>query len=487
METNHFTAKDVPTQFAHKHGSSNTFWIIFISVLFFLFLVFSKWNKIEEFFGFSVESTALNSGLVLGEEVSFEGILTQDGDFVTHTHKITTLTSWVFWLKSKTINLNQYSWTVLIEWIVDTEHQGLFIVDVTKIIQQLDDASLSGIVETWTTVPVGQYFPELWLYLSEDFFSEYAVVSNDKSSLQVKSLTSNTIVKIDYFSCKRGDANRDCKQLSSTFADSNEKTFTTQYWTVFYKLAEVNSWFFANQDLFGYFINNAPEQEVIKLSSYLTLPTSDYVKNMIQPKASTLCKQGNIVMNEVKKTTIFLDQGKPTVTFAWIWEKWTVECTITLDLSLSTFGTVKKFAYKEDGLTGSTQTSTITPQTPSNQWSSVTQFPISLEKSLVFTSSRGHSISFPSPKISYKSNSIAENLDTVGVNCYVATNVIEYAKKDLIDSEPKVIVYECKIKAGVDLPYQYYTKPLSDWRVFVISVIDPAWNDFANNIQVTLN
>jgi hypothetical protein len=117
----------------------------------------------------------------------------------------------------------------------------------------------------------------------------------------------------------------------------------------------------------------------------------------------------------------------------------------------------------------------------------IDQFPLNLEKPLVFTSSRGHSISFPSPKISYKSDSVSENLDTAGINCYVATKVIEYAKKDLIDSEPSVIVYECKIKENVDLPYEYYAKPVSDGRTFVVSVIDPAWHDFANNIQVTLN
>lgn len=490
METKHFTAKDVPTNFAHKHGSSNTFWIILISVLFFLFLVFSKWNKIQDFLGFSLESTALNSGFVLGEEVSVEWILTQDGDFITHTHKLSTLTSGVFGLKSKTINLNQYSWTVLVEGIMDTEHQGLFIIDVTKIVAQFDAASLSGIVDTGVTTPVGQYLPEMWLYLSPSFFEQYAIVSTGKGTLQVKSLTSNTLIKIDYFLCKKGDANRDCKQLSSTFTDSSEKTFTTQYGTAFYKLSEVQSWFFANQDLFGYFINDVSEQEVTKLSSYITLPTTDYIKTTIQPKISDLCKQGNIVMNEVKKTTLFIDQGKPAVTFVGTWEKGTAECTITLNLSLPSFWTIKTFTYKEDGLTGSVQTPTPMP-TPSVSTtlpaSSTAQYPVSLDKALVFTSSRGHSISFPSPKISYKSNSISENLDIAWVNCYVATNVIEYAKKDLIDSEPTVVVYECKIKDSASIPAQYRSIPLSDGRTFLVSVLNSAWIDFWNNIQVTLN
>jgi hypothetical protein len=91
--------------------------------------------------------------------------------------------------------------------------------------------------------------------------------------------------------CKRGDSNRDCKQLSSTFTNSSEKSFTTQYGTLFNKLSEVDSWFFANSDLFGYFINDVSEQEVIRLSSFLIIPTLDYIKDIVQPNVSDFCKE----------------------------------------------------------------------------------------------------------------------------------------------------------------------------------------------------
>ncbi len=491
MEKKHFTSKDVPTNFAHKHGSPNAFWIILISVVFFLFLVFSKWNKIEQFFGLSLEQTEYTSDFVLGEEVSVEGLLTQDWDFITHTHKLSTLSSGVFGLKSKTINLNQYSGTVLVEWFVDTEHQWLYIIDVTKIIAQTDEEILTG--DLLTGAIVGQYLPQAWIYLLPSFFENYTLVSTGNNVIKIISLTTNETINIDYFLCKKWNSNTDCKQLSTTFADSNEKTFTTQYGTVFYKLSEVKSWFFNNQELFGYFINNTSEEEVLKLSSFLVLPTAEYIKNVVEPKMSSLCKEGNVVMSSVTKTTLSLDQGKIVALFFGNWENWTAECSLIVDPSLPTFWTLKSFLYKEAALTWTVEfpigeTPVINqPQQPTQKPTDVAQFQINLEKALVFTSSRGHSISFPSPKISYKSDSISENLGLAWVNCYVATKVIEYAKKDLIDSEPTVIVYECKIKENVDLPYEYYTKPLSDGRTFVVSVINPAWHDFANNIQVTLN
>lgn len=498
MEKKHFTSKEVPSKFSHKHWSSNTFWIVFVSVLFFLFLVFSKWNKIEEFFGFSVDRTVVNEEFVMWEEVSVEGILTQDWDFITHTHKLSTLSSGVFWLKSKSINLNQYSGTVLLEGFVDNKHQWLYILDVTKIMSQFDDNPLDENLATWTVL--WQYFPDVWIYFKSEFFEKYEIVSTWKTNIQIKSFNSDSLIKIDYFLCKKWNSNTDCGQLSKTFSDSSEKRFTKEYWTIFYKLAEVTSWFFTNKEFFWYFINDVPEEEVTKLSSYIILPTIEYVENVLEPRVGAICKEWNVVMNNVKKSTLFLDQSKLAVNFMGDRENWTAECIIKIDPSLPNLWVLKTFVYEDGILTGdvesqetieSIEDSETTPEIvkplPNQSASDVPQYALNLEKPLVFTSSRGHSISFPSPKISYKSDSVSENLGLAGVNCYVATKVVEYEKRDLIDSEPSVVVYECKIKEGVDLPYEYYENPVSDGRNFVVSVINPAWHDFANNIQVTLN
>lgn len=498
MEKKHFTAKDVPANFEHKRNSSHSFWIIFLSILFFLFLLFSKWDKIEDFFGKSLDNSWITSGFEIGEVVSVEGLLTQDGDFVTHTHKLSTLSSGVFGLKSKVVNLNQYSWTVLIEWTIDREYKDLYIIDVSRVIAQFsDDEQLSwDVVETWPSVWL--YMPNAWIYFSEEFFSKYTIESTGSDFIKIKSLTDNQEIALDYFVCKKGDSNRDCKQLSSTFSSANEKTFTTQYGITFYKLAEVNSWYFANGEMFGYFINDAPEQDIIDISSYIVLPTSSYIKDNLEPFVSSLCKQGNIVMDSFETLSLDYDKWDIIANLVWSWEKWLAECKILLDLSLQKLWTLADFTYEEDQMTGDLEEEI--PVVDMNEDedveevdepkpipSDVEQFPLFLDKPLVFTSSRGHSISFPSPKISYKSDSVSENLDTAWVNCYVATKVIEYAKKDLIDSEPSVIVYECKIKEGVEIPYKYYVYPVSDWRTFVADAIDPAWNDFANNLEVTLN
>jgi hypothetical protein len=493
METSNFTAKDVPQNFSHQSNShkSNSnigFWIVFISILFFAFLVFSKWDKISNFLGSTSDAPSVESGFVVWEQISVEGILTQDGDFITHTHKLTTLSSGIFGLKSKTINLNQYSWTIVVEWIIDSQYQDLYILEVSNIIAQIAE-NLSWDSMTWETLYQWSYLPELWLFLSPDFFQEYSIVSTGKTAIELKSLSSSVPIKIEYFVCKKWDPNKDCKQLSTTFAESSEKNFTNQYGVVFYKLSEVNSWFFANQELFGYFVNWVSEQELTNVASHIQLSNAWYVDTVLKPSISSFCRQGNVIMTQIKKSSFSLDMGKPAVSFDGSWEKGSVSCTLVLDMSSSLFGTLKSFTYKEESLTGTLQTGLQQPivSIPSQADPTVKQFAITPEKPLTFTSGRGHSIVFPSSRISYSTSNVSEDLGQLWVNCYAATKVIEYTKKDLIDSEPSVIVYECKLKANVTLPTEYYSYPLSDWRIFVASVRDPAWHDFASNIQVSLN
>ncbi len=507
MKKEFFKSKGMPSKFSNKKsGWSNTIWIVLISLIFFLFLVFSKWNKIEEFFGFSTNQIETTDGFQIGEEISVEWIISQDGDFVTHTHKLSTLSSGVFGLKSKSINLNQYSGTVLLEWTIDSTYQGLYILNVSKILDQIDE-EIDDETESWTIV--WQYISEAGLYFVPEFFENYEISAVEKDNIKIKSFAKDQEIVVNFFACKKWDLNLDCDKLENTYKNSGEKSFATQYATNYYKLSEVSSWFFANEKLIGYQIHDILEQDVIDLSSYMIVPNKEYLKNTLETKIWSICKKWNISMDELEKTSLSLENSKLIFNVLWKREEWNAECAIEIDPSLSSFWILKNFDYqteessdieqedkqeapkedteKKESEDKKEETVKLPEPKPSKGASDVAQYPLNLEKPLVFKSSRWHSISFPSPRISYKSDSVSENLDTAGINCYVATKVIEYDKKDLIDSEPTVIIYECNIKDAVEIPYQYYTYPVSDGRVFVASVRNPAWHDFANNLQVELN
>ena len=142
----------MPSNFSTRHVSkqSKTFplGIVVISILFLSFLLWSKWDRISQFFGNTSLNTSINdAGFTVGESISLEGQIRQDGDFITHTHTLLTQSSWVFGLKSKNINLNQYSGAISLEWVIDSQHSGLVIIQVTSV---MDLNPISPIVESWT-------------------------------------------------------------------------------------------------------------------------------------------------------------------------------------------------------------------------------------------------------------------------------------------------------------------------------------------------
>lgn len=98
-----------------------------------------------------------------------------------------------------------------------------------------------------------------------------------------------------------------------------------------------------------------------------------------------------------------------------------------------------------DPSTGSTneQTVVVASGMTTLPSSSIPQFPLRPGKEMLF-STRGMTISFPSPNISFSSTNISETVS--GVTCSVKTSVVEYAKKDQVKTNPSVILYFCSSK-----------------------------------------
>ena len=114
----------------------------------------------------------------------------------------------------------------------------------------------------------------------------------------------------------------------------------------------------------------------------------------------------------------------------------------------------------------------------------VEQFPINLDKKLTFTSSRGHSFIFPSSNLAYQWVNVSEDFGQVWVNCFSAMNVVKYADKELVQSQWNVVIYECNIKDTFDDSDKTLIYREVGDKKFVIQINDPAWVDFANNIEI---
>ena len=69
----------------------------------------------------------------------------------------------------------------------------------------------------------------------------------------------------------------------------------------------MTSWFVTNGNLYGYFINDVPEQEVIDLANAFVLPNSYYVQNTLLSKLQTLCTDGSTSLTQVTTHALGMD------------------------------------------------------------------------------------------------------------------------------------------------------------------------------------
>lgn len=103
----------------------------------------------------------------------------------------------------------------------------------------------------------------------------------------------------------------------------------------------------------------------------------------------------------------------------------------------------------------------------------VPQFAINLEKPFVFTSSRGHTVSFPSQNIAFAQSEVNQDVLLSSLNCYAQQNIVSYANKATLDTNPSVVLYECTRAPQDDtLPTQYVVYKTAEKRNFIAHVLD---------------
>ena len=191
-----------------------------------------------------------------------------------------------------------------------------------------------------------------------------------------------------------------------------------------------------------------------------------------------------MTLEETTSTTLSLDSTKIKLTAKGMINDIEAECKILLDPSLPDLGEKMDFYYSEVEVEDIEEEIETPEATEQLEASDVDQFPINLEKTFEFTSSRGFKIIYPSMNIAFEGINVSTDLDTSGVNCYAQTNVIKYSEKADLQTNPALKVYECNIKDSTVLPSKYISIDIDNGKTFVIEAADPAWVDFANNIVI---
>ncbi len=517
MDNDYFAENAELNKSAVKHQktvSIPTLIISLITTIVLVVIVVNNWNNVMEMFGFEteiVENWAFEK-LVVWDEVKLSGDIFDDGDLVHYTHILDSKEYGEIWLKSQKINLNNYKDEIYLEGIVEKIQQGVAVIEVDTIyLLSMDDDTNEDLDDnvdddlTWTVVS-DQYLSDIWIYLDSDFFEKYLLMNEWEGwKLKIKNIETSYIISLDYFKCSTAIDNQNCERFNELFSDSSSQKFVTADGTNYYKQSEVQSWFFSNWDLFGFFANDVEDDKFKDLIKYIKLVNLDFVEENILDDIGAVCWEDGMSIEEIdtyslnlKDNSLYLDiEGDD-------WVEDSLLCNVKIDPTLKNMAELIKFEkiwkIEDDESIWSWDVDDVDEEdddendenwdddfTENFDWDSdVEQFPINLEKSLEFTSRRGHTIVFPSSNIAYAGKSVQNDFDQVGVNCFSVMNVVKYSEKESVNDKWSVKIYECSIKEWFDDAVENLIYKAIWDKNFVIEIVDPSWIKFANNINILI-
>lgn len=443
-----------------------------------LFLVFKNLSFFTGLFTSPTHDTSLS--FLLWSSVELSGSIQANGDLVSYTHTLTLADMNIVGLKSRVIDLTTYTWEVTIQGTVEKQFKDIYIIEVSAVSGALASSWVNGQL-LWSGS--GIFIRHAWIYLPAQFGEKYLLLNQwENGSFNVQNIATNQLITVSYFACTASDPNKNCTQLQQNIAASAEKTVSTSYGTVLYKLEGITSWFFANGNNYGYFINDVPEQEVLAITDAFILPNDYYLQQQLLSKIQSLCTDGTTSLTTITTRNLSRDANGLTVQLQWTTLDGSATCKIALDPSLAVWGTL--VSYVSNTPTTPTTSSPVSPSLTID--TSVKQFPITLDKTMTFTSStRWYSLVFPSMNIAYTAINVDEDLDLPGVRCFSQMNVTKYADKATMNENPKVKIFTCTIQWTLNnLGNSIIQQETLNGIKILIQIIDPAWAEFAKNIIV---
>ena len=458
-------------------------------------------NLIDFITGSQDEVDQKNNDYYIGKEITVTWLLDAARDYRVSTHTLLTENHDLFGLKSRSVNLQLFQWRTTIRGVVEQYYGGMYIIEVDSAVEAIGVGSLyTGSDSSWSILPdvdesgdvidIGLddselYFPDAGILFDVTGSWSYSAIKGDGQTINLQAIDGVwETVFVNYFRCKASNPNQDCASLTKKFSKSAEFTVTSANGDVYYKLSEIDSWFVANGSLYGYFINGATSDRIQELTKYIVLPNKKYISDKVMPFAPQLCSSIDHTMSMVDTFDVKTENNAIIVSIMWSDAKWNaLKCVLSVDLKANLWASL--VSLEVDGSAVDLKENEAEASTWKNIVDyDVEQFPINKEKTYIFSSSRGHTIIFPSRNISFSPGEAGLNVDVEGVNCYAYMNVGLFADQDSLETNAKMRVYECSIKKGITNFGRYRYLQSEDEKNFLLEVVDDSWKEFVDNIEI---
>ena len=441
----------------------------------------------------------------LWEEVYLQWEIKADGDIVTHTHTINDSKYWVISIKSDIINLYDYAWFVELTGMVEKFYQWEPIVKVYTLswnISDIEDEDTNIVLDENSWVYI------LWagIQFLPSFFDKYVLLNEwENWQILLQNIESWEEISLDYFRCNSSDPNRNCKWLAEIFANNSAQSFVTSEWDVYYKQSEVQSWFVANWDWRGVFINDVSDDVIYELKDLIKFANEKNMNEWIRSRAMKICQWSWEKLQNVNHSDINLKQEWLVVTVSWDWLEKQMICQILVDFSLPKKWELKSLILWDDvvveenideeskdlgweNLSWNVEHDELNQVVLTSDFvldTSVSQFPLKEEWWLVYNSTRWwYSLQFPSSNISYVVSPVSENFGRSDIKCSYVISAIKYSEKENLEVSPSIRIYECLWAVAKSWSPEILVYPWTD-KIFVVKLNDSSWWDFANHLTFT--
>lgn len=489
--------------FTRQKKTSNA-WIWIVIVLLLLIWWIIGWKIFFAHVDLDKVEPDTESNFSLWEEVHLQWEIKEDRDFATHTHKLDDLNYGEVRLKSDSENLSDYVGFVELTWVVEKFYVWTQpIVRVTAISWTIldSDESVDMVLDE---NPGYSYLSEAGILFLPSFYEKYTTRGDWKNGeIIVENPESNEEFVINYFRCNPADPNRNCKWLTETFSNNNAQSFVTSEWDVYYKQSEVQSWFVANWDWRGVFINDVPDDEIFELKDMIKFANKKNIDEWIKFRAMRICQWSGEKLQNIKKSEINLKQEWLIVTVSWDGMEKEMTCQILVDFNSPAKWELQSLTIWEDVVVSDESEEEKTEEAIQEEKkdesqvsatafdTNVPQFQLKKEcienpgkeGCLKYESVRwGYILNFPSPSISFVVSPIKENFGRNDLNCSYVINVIKITEKENLEISPAIRVYECQWSIEKSWAPGIVVYSTLD-KKFVVQMNDWAWNDFSMNLK----
>ncbi len=419
----------------------------------------------------------------IGEKILSSGVMTPVATFTTYTHEFVANNGDLFGLKSKDIDLYQYSGSIDLKWEITDFKKDVPVITVSEIVWTKQGTWLAE----WLVEgnPDYYFFKDVGLGFDLSITQGYTVEQQADEILLIdlgKNNQPETVLTIAPFICQPWDNLKDCQALLATFATNGNEKYVSAQDITFYNLTETKTWIAFNKG-YGYYVTPTEENTFSSFIDFMSFMSQERIQEAATKDIATMCKDINQTMSQVTSTEFdYQANGIVVVTMRWLdSEGHAVGCEVGVRLGNSLkvvpirFLPTQGWALNDDnqqviitpptGTTAATGTTTppknddkqpvatdtgkdeIIKNPADEQWMTPPAQqtpPESYSGRLSHQSVRGYTMYFSNKSISYAGQIIDKiDLGISGLSCTYQLNIVQWAHADQADTNPDVIVYEC--------------------------------------------